>query len=449
MKLTIGILLGLSLNPAFARDPQKSYHPNHLFVKMKLGEALIKSPLIKGSKKIISGLYLVETKDADLLADELLSSEQIAYVERDYYAGKKVMPKLEVADPLSLSFKALTEMEFNNFNDPDASKLWAFGPSQGMDVTGAYSSLPNHTPEEIIVAVADTGVDHNHEDLKDIMWSNPGEIPGDGIDNDKNGHIDDIHGINVLVRDSQGRATMNTMASHWHGTHVAGTIAATQNNGIGIAGVANNVKIMAIRVVPDDSDELDSDIIEGFQYAAKMGAKIINCSFGKKKNEGGMVVRDVINDIGRKYGTLVIASAGNDSFGPLSWHNIDSKPKYPASFDSSNLLVVASTTNTGALSSFSNVGKIGVDVAAPGSSIYSTINGSKYAMASGTSMASPNVSGVAAMVLGYYPGLSVTQLKNILISSVTKVSDFKERMVSGGRVNLKTALQKASNIKRK
>lgn len=158
---------------------------------------------------------------------------------------RSAMPKLEAFDPIELQIKSMTNLDFLNFNDRYMNKLWAFSGEYGMDVIEAYTSLPNWSPEEVIVAVVDTGVDHNHEDLKDVMWVNPGEIPGDGIDNDNNGYIDDIHGINTLERDQQGRASSNTMASHWHGTHVSGTIAATQNNGVGIAGVANNVKIMA------------------------------------------------------------------------------------------------------------------------------------------------------------------------------------------------------------
>ena len=125
------------------------------------------------------------------------------------------MPKLEPMDPISMKIKGLFETQFSNFNDPEAGKLWAFTSANGMDVDGAYRTLPARTANEVIVAVVDTGVDNNHEDLRSIMWENRGEIRGDGIDNDGNGYIDDIHGINVLVRDSQGRATMNTMAEEF------------------------------------------------------------------------------------------------------------------------------------------------------------------------------------------------------------------------------------------
>ena len=447
-KLSAGILMGLIAVLGSAHAEVNRYHPNHLFIKMKAGETLVESPLIKSSKKIFGSLYLVKTTSADQLAAKLADSAAIEYIQKDFYAGKKSMPKHEVLNEGGLLMKQLQNFDFStSFNDPAASRLWAFAEKNGMDVLGAYDSLPARTAKEIIVAVADTGVDHNHEDLKDVMWSNEKEIPGNGIDDDNNGYIDDIHGINTLVRDAQGRATMNTMASHWHGTHVAGTIAATQNNGVGIAGVAHNVKIMAIRVVPDDADELDSDIVEGYLYAANNGAKIINCSFGKKNNEGGMVVRDAINAIAKK-GVLVVVSAGNDSMGPFSWHDIDTNLKYPASFDSANMIVIASTQSDGKMSSFSNIGKVGVDVASPGSNIYSTVNNGQYSMASGTSMAAPNASGVAAMVMGYYPNLKVNSIKKILMNTVTPVPAFKNQLVSGGRINLKAALEKAKSGRR-
>jgi thermitase len=447
-KLSIGILMSFLVVMGTAHAENNRYHPNHLFIKMKPGKSLVNSPLIKSSKKVFGNLYLVKTTDAQKLADKVAAASEVEYVQKDFYAGKGMMPKHEMLSESNVLMNKLLNYDFSDsFNDPDVRKLWAFSANNGLDVLGTYEALPAHEAKEVIVAVVDTGVDHNHEDLKDVMWTNRGEIPGNGIDDDNNGYIDDIHGINTLVRDSNGRATMNTMASHWHGTHVAGTIAATQNNGIGIAGVASNVKIMAIRTVPDNKDELDSDIVEAYLYAAKMGAKVINCSFGKTVNEGGMVVRDTINQISKK-GVLVVVSAGNDSSGPWSWHNNDVNAKYPASFDSENMLVIASTTSLGTLSPFSNIGPVSVDVASPGSSIYSTINGDKYSMASGTSMAAPNASGVAAMVMGYYPNLKNTTVKKVLMDTVTKVPQFDGKIVSGGRLNLKAALNKAQTLTR-
>jgi subtilisin family serine protease len=412
---------------------------------MKPGNPLTESRLISKSKRLFGDLYLVKTSSADQLSNQLQQDKGVEYVQKDFFAGKREMPKHEVLEnEAHTTFKKIMNDFSNGFNDPEAGRLWAFNTTSGMSVLSAYESLPNYSPEEVIVAVVDTGVDHNHEDLKDVMWVNEKEIPGNKIDDDNNGYIDDIHGINTLVRDAQGLATMNTMASHWHGTHVAGTIAAFQNNGLGIAGVANNVKIMAIRTVPDNADELDSDIVEGFLYAAKMGAKVINCSFGKKVNEGGMVVRDTMNQISKK-GVLVVVSAGNDSMGPFSWHNNDISPKYPASFDSQNMMVIASTTSTGSLSGFSNIGPVTVDIASPGSSIYSTLNGNKYGMASGTSMAAPNASGVVAMVMGYFPEFTNTTVKKIIMDSTTRDENYLGKILTGGRVNLKSALNLAMN----
>lgn len=447
-KLSIGILTAL-LTLTGTAQAQNRFHPNNLFIKMKEGETLLKSPLIKSSKKLFDNLYLVKSSDPAKLAATLSQTDLVEYVQRDSFAGKRSMPKHEALDASTLLLKRFENYDFSTtFNDPEFNRLWAFNNTTGLGASEAYEALPSHDPEEVIVAVVDTGVDHNHEDLKDIMWTNEKEIPANGIDDDNNGYVDDIHGINTLVRDAQGRATMNTMASHWHGTHVAGTIAATQNNGIGIAGVASNVKIMALRTVPDDSDELDSDIVEAYLYAANNGAKIINCSFGKKVNEGGMVVRDTINKIS-KQGVLVVISAGNDSAGPISWYNNDVTPKYPAAFDSENTLVIASTTSSGGFSSFTNIGPRTVDIASPGSNIYSTINGNKYSMASGTSMAAPNASGVAAMVLGYYPHLSNLSLKKVLMETAVKVPAFQGKIVSGGRINLKNALEGARQFRYK
>lgn len=438
LTLSLSLVFGVLASSAFAAAPR--YDKTQLFVKMQPGQKLKKSALVKQTKHLFGDLYLVKTTDADQLKAALRADESVVYSEYDNYAGSQEMPTAKsVPAQKAMSYIA-------GFNDPKMSQLWAFDSQNGMSVLEAYEKLPATTPEEVIVAVVDTGVDYNHEDLKDIMWVNAGEIPGDGIDNDGNGYIDDVYGINTLIR-KNGKATTDPMASHWHGTHVAGTIAATQNNGVGIAGVASNVKIMAIRTVPDDADEKDSDIVEAYLYAAKHGAKLINCSFGKQVNEGGMVVNETINHIGKKFGVLVVASAGNDT------QDIDARLKYPASFDSDYMIVIASTQkpsmwSTAQISNFSNYGLKNVDLAAPGSNIYSTMVGNKYGMASGTSMASPNSSGVLAMILGYNPGLSPLELKKVAMDSVTKIPEFKNKMVSGGRIDLLKALQKTKTIKK-
>ena len=245
-----------------------------------------------------------------------------------------------------------------------------------------------------------------------------------------------MHGINTLKRRDDGSAYGNPMASHSHGTHVSGTIAAAQNNNVGIAGIASAVKIMAIRAVPNSSDETDLDVVESFLYAAKNGAKLINCSFGKSHNEGGMIVNETIDHIGKTFGVLIFAAAGND-YG----RDIDSNKTYPASFESDYLLVVASTKKSGGLSWFSNIGEKSVDLAAPGSDVYSTVKDNKYANMSGTSMATPTAVGVAAEVLSHFPELGPLGLKKALMDSVTPVKKFQGKMVSPGRIDLFSSLQ--------
>ncbi len=415
-----------------------------LFVKLKPGAAFPDAEGVLSVRPLFENLYLVQTLDAGALARTLQGQSEVEYVERNTYHGKQVLPEVEPALPVRES----ASQEAFPFNDPEVGRIWSFLDDSGfgVSVNKAYSSIPAPSHEVVIVAVVDTGVDYRHVDLRDSMWVNRGEVPANGKDDDGNGYVDDVHGINTLVRDASGRASGDPAASHAHGTHVAGTIAAVQNNYTGIAGIAARARIMAIRTVPDNADETDVDIVESFLYAARNGARIINCSFGKTHNEGGRVVAETIDHVANRYGSLVVAAAGNDSK-PWGRWDIDRNPKYPASFDSEGLLVIAASSASGGLASFSNVGAVSVDVAAPGTSIYSTIPGNSYGAMSGTSMATPTTVGVLAEVLSRKPSLTPFELKRIAIESVTPVSSFKGLMVSGGRVNLFQAIRVAERYR--
>lgn len=415
--------------------PLSPYSTNRIIVKLKKGEILDPHFLhLKKAQHLFARTYVLYTDNLALLEKELRSEDIFEYVEYDYV---KENNKLESpGEKIKLEFSQ-KNLNAAGFNDPGLNKQWTFlDESQfGISVLKAYATSRNEPQQnEIIVAVVDTGVDFTHQDLKDVMWVNDKEIPENGLDDDNNGYIDDIHGINTLIRDSEGRATNDVKDGHSHGTHVSGIIAAKQNNGLGIAGVSSHAKIMAIRTVPNESDELDVDVIEAYLYAAKNGAKIINCSFGKARNEGGQTVREAIAHIGSNYGVLVVAAAGNDT------SNIDTRLTYPASYDNDNLLVIASTSKRGGLSFFSNYGHKNVDLASPGSDIFSTVPGNSYANMSGTSMASPNAAGVAAEVLSYYPNMGPVELKNKLMNTISPVSAFNKKMVSPGRIDLARAL---------
>lgn len=501
----------------------------------------------------------------------------------------------------------------------------------GMSIAKAYQFLEGKTGKTIIVAIADSGVDVEHEDLKDVAWTNPKEIAGNNIDDDKNGYIDDIHGWNFLgnasgkivnadqleitrivkrgmekfgekkaseisendkaeyqnylklkekfeklaaakkieiqnlqrtaerinqiednfkavkklvgkdtytvddlkaiktddpktaaqiadivnllnngateeglldykkqlieYKEGQERAKSydldfnarqslgddlydindkfygnnNVIGSkdlESHGTHVAGIVAASRNNSKGVNGVANNVKIMAIRVVPD-GDEHDKDVALGIRYAVDNGAKVINTSFGKAYSPNKQWVYDAIQ-YAAKNDVLIVNAAGNDG------ENIDIEKTYPNDSKdlvneiSDNVLTIGAMSlsyNENLPANFSNYGKMNVDVFAPGVDIYATMPKDEYAPNSGTSMAAPSAAGVAALVRSYYPQLSASQVKHILMNSGIKINfqvikpgtqsrenpdgdkvPFSDLSVSGRVVNAYNALQMADKI---
>jgi len=239
--------------------------------------------------------------------------------------------------------------------------------------------------QDVVVAVIDSGVDYHHEELAANMWVNPGEIPDNGIDDDGNGFKDDIHGASVVSNPTLH--TGDPIDQHGHGTHVAGIIAAQGFNGKGGVGVAFNVRIMAVRAAQYSGVLTVDDIAEGILYAVDNGAEVINMSFGGYQRS--QIIEDAL-EVALNQAVLV-AAAGNDSL----W--IGEAPFYPAALP--YVLGVEASTPDGLLADFSNYG---YDIRAPGVSIYSTLPGNQYAAWSGTSMATPVVSGVAALMRSYF-----------------------------------------------
>lgn len=294
--------------------------------------------------------------------------------------------------------------------DIDAPEVW--------DLTTGSS--------QIVVGVIDTGIDYTHPDLAANIWVNPGETPGDGIDNDGNGYIDDIHGWDFAYDDN------DPMDIDGHGTHVAGTIGAVGNNGIGVAGVNWNVKLMALKFLNDNGRGSSADAVDALYYAAIMkqlygvNIRVTNNSWGG----GGYstALRDAI-DINAQVGILYVAAAGNYNT------DNDAQPFYPATYEVPNVISVAATDNRDQKASFSNYGATTVDLGAPGVSIRSTVPGGGYANYSGTSMASPHVAGVAALAFSVAPNASYEQVKNAILSSVDLIPSMSGITVTGGRLN--------------
>jgi len=285
---------------------------------------------------------------------------------------------------------------------------------------------------DVIIAVIDTGVDYDHPDLKHNMWKNIGEIAGNGIDDDNNGFIDDIYGYDFA--NSKGEP----VDDNGHGSHVAGIIAASGDNDKGITGVNWSGKIMALKVTQFHS-LTTANVISAIEYAKLMGAKIINASWHIDADDHPKALYDAIQ-IAKDAGILFVTAAGNKS------RNIDSDNAFaclqcPASYDLDNIISVASTNENDELSPRSNFGPISVDIAAPGTNIYSTIPQEKYTRFSGTSMAAPYVTGVASLLWSLNPNLTYREVKGIILSNVDPIDVLKEKTVSGGRLNAYKALQ--------
>ncbi|MEH7107798.1 S8 family serine peptidase [Bacillus sp. JJ1764] len=293
----------------------------------------------------------------------------------------------------------------------------------GIDIKAETAWLKTKGNTSTVIAVIDTGTDIAHPDLKDNIWKNPGEIPNDKIDNDKNGYIDDVNGWNFYDNNNN---VFYSPDEDDHGTHVSGTIAAKANN-IGVIGVAPNVKIMPLKYLGPGGG-YTSDAILAINYAKAKGVKITNNSWG------GDAYSQALYDTIKSSNSLFIAAAGNDGV------NNDAKPHYPSSFNLSNILSVAAITNTGSLASFSNYGATSVDVAAPGQAIASTFPSNQYYYLSGTSMATPHVTGVAALVTAVKPALTPLQIKDTIMKSVTKLSSLTGKIVTGGLINAGTAV---------
>ena len=404
----------------------------------------------------------------------------------------------------------------------------------GISLEKAYQYLDGRSSTTVIVGVADTGLDVDHEDLKDVVWKNGKEVQN-GKDDDGNGFVDDLSGWNFLgdtynenlemtrmVRNfkayfgNKSKAEVapeemkdyelykklekevaekfagsgyyynlefnarkdspdpydysvkiygdnkikNTETGEAHASHVSGIIAANRNNDLGIRGIADNVKIMPLRVVPK-GDEYDKDVALGIRYAVDQGAKVINASFGKGYSPNVDWVYDAIRYAAEKDVLLVLSSGNNGD-------NIDEVVTYPNDRPGSgkeisdNVLMVGAITpryDESLVAPFSNYGKQNVDIFAPGVSIYSTVPDNRYRAMSGTSMAAPAAAGVAALLRSYFPKLTAAQVKKIIMNSGTRVDmevmtpggdpklvPFSELSVSGRILNAYNAVKMADGL---
>ncbi|NBX82453.1 protease [bacterium] len=379
---------------------------------------------------------------------------QLARALKDLNDEEQVSPSGTPAYPDNPEIKKPSKQ--NTGSDPLLSKQWGM---IGTDAAGAWKKTP--AGKDIIVAVTDTGVDYNHQDLISNMWRNPGEIPGDNKDNDNNGYVDDVVGWDFAANDNKPYdLTLSLMdivlqgGNPGHGTHVAGCIGATLNNALGIVGLAPNSKIMALRFITENGQGGTAEAISAIDYAANNGANIINASWGGESDgqtEEDTLLREAIERAGKK-GVLFLAAAGNgraNAQGGASGFDIDNdeKPVYPAAYDLDNVFTVAAIDSENNLATFSNWGKKSVKLAAPGVKILSTVPGDKYQDTiinlgsivvtwDGTSMATPHVAGAAATVWSMDPKATARTVADKLMDLSTDTAAVSDKVASGGRLDL-------------
>lgn len=390
-------------------------------VKLKNTKSIPKSLSNMGNVKELNlsyGNFVKLESSQKGVMKSLASDPNVEYIEPNYTYTKMDLPtdsKFEKQWGLNNTGKNSGSIFFPGKKGVDISALKAWGITKG--------------DKSIKIAVIDTGVDYSHEDLRNNMMVNQAELNGlEGVDDDGNGYVDDVYGYDFANNDG------DPMDGHGHGTHCAGVIGA-EHNGIGIAGVMNDVQILAIKFLADNGSGTLEAALKSIDYATQMGVDIMSNSWG-----GGGRSEALYEAVKRAHdaGIIFIAAAGNSNT------DNDVKPQYPANYKVENVISVGAHDGKGKKASFSCYGKKTVHVFAPGVKIYSTVANNKYQNMSGTSMAAPHVSGVAGLLLASEPNLSVRELKDRLLNTSIQSSELDKYSISG-YVDAHNALQNTTS----
>jgi subtilisin family serine protease len=336
-------------------------------------------------------------------------------------------PEVEYAQPNYIYRLAETTPNDTSFNS--LYGMQKISAPAAWDITTGNSN--------IVVAVLDTGIRRTHEDLAANIWQNPGEIAGNGVDDDANGYVDDKIGYDFANNDADPSGEGS------HGTHVAGTIGASGNNGKGVVGVNWNVGLMTLKIFDANGNSTSAKVIAAFNYARMMrtrgvNVRVTNNSYGGCNEACGydQAMKDAVDAAGRA-DILNVFAAGNNS------RDIEAQPFYPAGYNSPSILSVAASDQNDAKSDFSNFGAASVDLSAPGSGILSAVTWSdqSYTSFNGTSMAAPHAAGAAALLLAANPNLSAASVKATLMNTVDVLPQWNGFVKTGGRLNIARAIQ--------
>jgi subtilisin family serine protease len=397
--------------------------------------AYVPGELIVGSRRTVTKpdlrLALAQKLPAARIDEDLLPGVHLVALPPGLGVPSAI-DRLERAGGVAWAEPNWLRTPFFTPNDPRYDDQWGIPRANVDDAWDTTTGDPSMT-----IAVVDSGVRTNHPDLVNNIWSNPDETEN-GSDDDGNGKIDDLAGWDFNGNDDTPEDDSG------HGTHVAGIAAAEGNNGIGVSGVCPDCSIMPLRVATNNGRFPIAAILAATRYAVDEGADVINMSFGgpqwSRAERQGLIYADT-------NGALIVAAAGNDSANNDQLAAVDGQlatPSYPASYDLPGIMAVAASTSTDGLATFSNIGKASVDLAAPGSRILSTSRTGGYVTFSGTSMASPFVAGVAALLRVQHPAWTPVETKNAIMNAVARPNNLAApRTVSDGRVDALAAFQQA------
>ncbi|MEY4667924.1 MAG: hypothetical protein RL518_623 [Pseudomonadota bacterium] len=407
--VTQGKEIVVSYKPSRSSSAVGAYALQHLRLPPDLE---IQDVMLQGRLAVVSEKHALHTESAaPIEVDEVDIERQCARI----LEANRGIPLHCEANVLRFLMRAP--------NDPLLPDLYGLTRMDAPNAWEITTGSPN-----VLVAVVDTGIYYNHSDLIGNIAVNTQEILGNGIDDDANGYIDDYFGYDFYDGDG------DPADEHGHGTHCAGIVGARGDNGVGAVGINWSVGILPVRALGPYGGGSDADVAAGIQYAVHRGASIVSLSLGGAYSS---TVLDNAIQYARDAGVLVVAAAGNDAT------DNDIVPSYPASTPLENIVAVAATDSADHLASFSNYGVQSVDVAAPGSRILSTYLAGQFTTISGTSMATPYVAGVAALMKAANPALGYADLKYALMASSDQLVGLQGKVGSGGRINAYRAVMTA------